>query len=145
MRLNKVSPRWLAACALAVALAVALCIPAVSLAVDYKVSIRSGAPSVYTAQPVNVGGYVAPTAANKYVTMQYRKSGWPLWKSVRVKANAKSQWKYKFSSGFDGKHAGKYYFRAKYSGATSKAIAVTVKERVRVLLASTTSTADSGS
>ena len=77
MRLNKVSPRWLATCALAVALAVALCIPAVSLAADYRVSIRSGAPSVYTAQPVNVGGYVAPTAANKYVTMQYRKSGWP--------------------------------------------------------------------
>ncbi|HET6351461.1 MAG TPA: substrate-binding domain-containing protein [Coriobacteriia bacterium] len=125
--------------AIIVALVVALAIPAMSFAAT-RLTIKVSKASVYTNQASTISGSVKPTAAKKTVVVQYKKTTSLVWKSVKVKTNSKSAWKYSFKTGTTGS----YDFRAKYAKATSAKKRVTVNPRTVVMLASTTSTQDSG-
>ncbi len=131
--------RHRAAALLVIALLIALAVPAVSFAAT-KLSIKASKASVYTNQASTISGTVKPKAAKKTVTVQYKKTTSLVWKSVKVKTNSKSAWKYSFKSG----STGNYDVRVKYAKVTSAKKRVTVKARTILRLASTTSTQDSG-
>lgn len=132
------------AVAMAVVMLTALIVPTIAMAASYRVSIARGASSVYTAQATAITGKVAPSSSPKNIVIQYKKSPSPVWKSIKVKTTASGSYKYSFSM----KSAGKYTVRTKYTASGrnyySASTSITVKARERVILASTTSTQDSG-
>lgn len=139
------SARKVTTLALVAVLVLSLAIPSVAFGAP-KVSAKRGAASVYTAQPVKITGSVSSpkVGKGKTVTVQYKKTTSAVWKSVKVKTNASSKYSYTFST----KTTGNYDFRARYKVKsktyTSPKVRVQVKKRVPVILASTTSTQDSG-
>jgi len=146
MQLSSKAPsaRRRATLVLIAVLVMSLIIPATALGAP-KTTIKRGATSVFTAQPVKITGSVSPKVGRgKTVTVQYKKSTSVVWKSVKVKTTKASKYSYTFSN----KSTGNYDFRAKYKRGrrtlTSPKVRVVVKKRTPVILASTTSTQDSG-
>lgn len=131
--------------ALLVVMVAAMVVPTSAMAlISYKISIKRSVTSVYTDQTMSVSGQVSPSTQKKVVYVQYKKSTALTWKSVKVSVPANGKYKYYFRSADAAKYQVRVKFVTKEKNYYSPTTTVTVKARTRVILASTTSTQDSG-
>lgn len=131
--------------AVLVAIVAAMVVPTSAMAlINYKISIYRSLTSVYTSQPMTISGQVSPSTQPKTVYIQYKKSTSAVWKSVKVSVPKSGKYKYSFSNASAGKYQIRTKFPTKSKNFYSTTTLVTVKAREKVILASTTSTQDSG-
>jgi tungstate transport system substrate-binding protein len=126
--------------AFVIVLVVALLVPAMAPAAGYRATIRSSSASVYANQVIALSGIVTPSATGKTMYIERRKKGALLWSSARIKVGKNSRYSYRYKP----TTAGTYYFRARTGANRSSAITVVAKAQTALVLASTTSTQDSG-
>jgi tungstate transport system substrate-binding protein len=123
--------------------------PAVASAVSAQaispgtITIQSTLYSMANARPFILTGRTAPAVKNKIIVVEVKRPGRAVWSysSARV-TDSKGNWFYRYNP----RLAGRSYFRARYSVRVSRTISVYVKRApvFDVILASTTSTQDSG-
>lgn len=139
--------RWTAA--LAIALVIALAVPAVvGAATTPKPTLVVSSRYQVKAKSFTVSGSISKSAKGKPITIEVRKPGRTFWSPVGT-AIVSSKGTYKFN--YTPKLGGKFYIRSRY-GTSSKGLSrtatLTVKSgpgvKFQVMLASTTSTRDSG-
>ena len=144
--------RRVAALAVAVALLATLVAPSVAGAVTLPTSTLIVSPTyMVKAAPIKISGYLGPKYAGKRMRVEVRKPGRAYWDIVAAATvNKYGRWALKYTP----KLGGKFYIRARYvalpgtANKLSRTAAVTVKKgpgyKSQILLASTTSTRDSG-
>jgi tungstate transport system substrate-binding protein len=128
--------------ALVLVFALALLVPVAAYATTYAITIRTSASSRILSQAVGVWGKVTPRAAGKPIYLEVRKYPYPTWKRVATKTiNSTSGYYFKYAA----TSTGTYYVRTRLAnGNKSLAVKLVVKPKIPIILASTTSTQDSG-
>lgn len=116
-----------------------------SAALSPRSTIRVSSRYMAKAKTFTVSGRIARSAAGKKITVEIRKPGRPFWSKIssrKIDRFGKWSWKYYPKLG------GKFYLRARYGNRTSRITNVSVKRgpgvKYEIVLASTTSTRDSG-
>lgn len=138
--INSPEGRRVTAFALVATLLFSLVLPVVAGATTYRVTCSSNVSSRYVGQTFKITGKATPSRAGQYVTVEFRKSTSPVWYKSSRKVSSYHTYSYKFYP----RSAGTYYVRARFKGTVSSKLKLTVKPRTKVILASTTSTQDSG-
>ena len=140
--------RRVAALVLMAVLAAALVVPAVaSAATTPRPTLITSARYQVKAKPFAISGSMSSKYKGKQIAVEIRKPGRTYWDRVATVAMNKTG---KWSTTYTPKLGGKFYIRARYvAGNTlSRTATLTVKQgpgtKTQILLASTTSTKDSG-
>ncbi|NTU71947.1 MAG: hypothetical protein HGB10_09045 [Coriobacteriia bacterium] len=139
--------RRMAATVFAAAMAVALLAPGVASAATPRTTLLTGTRYMTTARSFTISGRMASKYKGKKIAVDVRKPGRTFWTRVAVKTISSSGY---WSTKYTPKLGGKFYIRARYipAGSKSRIATLTVKNgpsaKTQILLASTTSTRDSG-
>jgi tungstate transport system substrate-binding protein len=139
------SQRALLAVIALLAALVVVAIPASALAAisPGTITIQSTIYSMANAKPFVMTGKTSPAVRNRTIAIEVKRPGGSVWSysSARV-TDANGNWFYRYNP----RIAGRSYFRARYSVRVSRVISVFVAKApiFDVILASTTSTQDSG-
>jgi len=137
--------RWSVAL-IAMALVSLLVAPATAGALTYTTTLATSATYMYKAKPLIMSGRMSPKNKGKKVTVEIRKPGRTYWDKVAV---ATIQSDGRWSTRYTPKLGGKFFVRIRTSKTgLSRTATLTVKNgpgtKTQILLASTTSTRDSG-
>jgi tungstate transport system substrate-binding protein len=140
--------RYTAMIVVALTLMASLVVPAVAMAVTTpRSTLRTSTRLMAKAKRFTISGRVPSRYKGKYMTIEIRKPGRTYWDKVgTAKISRTGRWSY----GYTPKLGGKFYIRARYmtGGKLSRTARLTVRrgpgKRTTILLASTTSTRDSG-
>ncbi len=146
-RTRKATVMRLMALAVAVSVVAALVAPSVALAATPRSTIALSTSYQYKAARFRISGYVGPRYVGKTIRVEIRKPGRTWWTQTHItKINKYGRWAVYYTP----KLGGKFFVRARFgSPATlSRTATLIVRNgpgvRYSVLLASTTSTRDSG-
>jgi tungstate transport system substrate-binding protein len=126
------------------AVAASFAVPMIASAAVKYVTIKSSNVLLANAKPFELSGTAGPSAKGKIVTVYVEKPGSSSFSvSGTSIVNSKGKW---YFPAYNPKIKGKYYFKAVYSTAHSATILVNVLNApvYDIILASTTSTQDSG-
>jgi tungstate transport system substrate-binding protein len=126
------------------AVAASFAVPMIASAAVKYVTIKSSNILLANAKPFELSGTAGPSAKGKIVTVYVEKPGSSSFSvSGTSIVNSKGKW---YFPAYNPKIKGKYYFKAVYSTAHSATILVNVLNApvYDIILASTTSTQDSG-
>ncbi len=141
------APSLMRRAALAAVIAVAaasFAVPVIATAAAPYVTIKTSNTVLANAAPFEISGTAGPSAKGKIVSVYVQKPGTSAFsKSGTVVVNSKGKWYFPL---YNPKVKGKYYFKALYSTAHSATIVTNVLNApiYQIILASTTSTQDSG-
>lgn len=123
------------------ALALALLLSGVLSGSSDGLTITADRRTVYSnTQRVMLSGTIAPATTGKSVYVERRKRGSLIWRSKKLplREDGDYSWSYRPTA------SGTWYFRSRVGTARSKTVSVVVKKPTNLVLASTTSTQDSG-
>lgn len=139
--------RRVAVAAFAAVLMVALLAPAIASAAKPTTTLLTSTRYMTTARAFTIYGSMAPKYKGKKIAVDIRKPGRTHWTRVAMKTiSSTGRWSHKYTP----KLGGKFYIRARYipASSVSRIGTLTVKNgpgiKTQILLASTTSTKDSG-
>jgi len=129
-------------------LAISLIVPAAAMAATPVPTIVLGTTYQPIAKALTVSGYVGPAYKNQIVRIEIKKPGRSYWAPISTRGIAANG---RYTYQYTPKLAGKFYIRARFGTTAprySRTASFVVKQgpgvKTQILLASTTSTKDSG-
>jgi tungstate transport system substrate-binding protein len=131
----------------AVAMAALVALPAVALAATPHSTLLTSSRYMVKARPFTISGRISTSVRGKKLSIEIRKPGRTFWTTVgQITIPSTGRWKLTYTP----KLGGKFFIRARYGGTSglSRTATLSVKYgpgvKTTILLASTTSTRDSG-